>query len=227
MFRRSRFTSASGERFFRSAVRLGSVRIVVDGVRTILSGEAEGAIRNIYSRQIGRPEADEGLANVGLEKAYRELGSRRAVALYLDSRRVDTPTDIVAELWVRVHERRERVGTVVDFGAGDGRFAAKPNYETHVGLEIDSLRCGRVALPDGAVLLNRCTLSEDIYDADVCSGNAPFVRNQDLRSDWRQHNSSSSSLFADCAFHFHRRNYLAMSVCFSSVKRCELDRSLF
>jgi hypothetical protein len=42
------------------------------------------------------------------------------------------------------------------------------------------------ALPKNARLINRCAFSDNIEDADVCIGNPPFVRNQDLPVGWRQ-----------------------------------------
>ena len=112
-------------------------------------------------------------------------GPSQAVALYLDRCQIDTPTDIVGAVWSQVHRRRHEIAKVVDFGAGDGRFAAHGRYDNYIGYEIDTRRCVHAKLPRRATLLNRCAFSDHIDDADVCVGNPPFVRNQDLPGGWR------------------------------------------
>ena len=74
----------------------------------------------------------------------------------------------------------------MDFGAGDGRFAKGGIFQTYIGYEIDQERCTGARLPNNATLLNRCAFSDEISDADLCIGNPPFVRNQDLPIGWRQ-----------------------------------------
>jgi hypothetical protein len=120
----------------------------------------------------------------GMAELAETWGPREIVATYLDRCRVDTPADLVAELWTRVHERRSRIGMVVDFGAGDGRFASGGKYQSYLGFEIDQARCGRGPLSDRVMLLNQCAFSRVIYDADLCIGNPPYVRNQDLPRGW-------------------------------------------
>jgi hypothetical protein len=75
---------------------------------------------------------------------------------------------------------------VVDFGAGDGRFSENGKYKNYVGYEIDVARCRQSALPENAVLINQCAFEQQICQADICIGNPPYVRNQDLPSGWRQ-----------------------------------------
>jgi type I restriction-modification system DNA methylase subunit len=78
---------------------------------------------------------------------------------------------------------RESIGRVVDFGAGDGRFARFGQYASYHGYEIDETLVA--PLPTNAHLVNACAFSTPINDADICIGNPPFVRNQDLPSGWR------------------------------------------
>src|SRR5262249_46330351 len=78
------------------------------------------------------------------------------------------------------------VDKAVDFGAGDGRFARHGNYQRYIGYEIDAALCRSADLPAKATLRNQCAFSDRVDDADVCIGNPPFVRNQDLPSGWRQ-----------------------------------------
>lgn len=105
--------------------------------------------------------------------------------LYLVRCQVDTPSRLVQATWKHVAERREHIDRVVDFGAGDGRFAQAGSYDTYVGYEIDSRRTGSRALPENAVLEHRCAFSAPAEQADLCIGNPPFVRNQDLPVGWR------------------------------------------
>ena len=113
-------------------------------------------------------------------------GSSKAVALYLDRCQIDTPDELVHAVWRQISRRRRTIGKVVDFGAGDGRFARGGQYSEYLGYEIDWFRCSDVKLPRGASLINRCAFSDAITDADVCLGNPPFVRNQDLPAGWRR-----------------------------------------
>jgi len=62
----------------------------------------------------------------------------------------------------------------------------KDKFFKYVGYEIDPNRCRNAVLPPGAIMLNRCAFSDEITDADLCIGNPPFVRNQDLPTGWRQ-----------------------------------------
>ncbi len=121
-----------------------------------------------------------------LRELTEKWGPYEAVTLYLDRCQVDTPADVVAAVWRHIAERRKHVLKVVDFGAGDGRFAAIGKYETYVGYEIDFDRTKRSRLPGNASLVNQCAFADIIDDADVCIGNPPYVRNQDLPEGWRQ-----------------------------------------
>jgi hypothetical protein len=113
-------------------------------------------------------------------------GSNESVALYLDRCQVDTPPNVVAEVWRQIRKRRKQINLVVDYGAGDGRFALEGNFKSYVGFEIDSQRCKNASLPKNARLLNQCAFSAPVLGADLCVGNPPYVCNQDLPSGWRQ-----------------------------------------
>jgi hypothetical protein len=122
-----------------------------------------------------------------LNRLTRTWGSYDSVSLYLERCQVATPDALVRATWRHVHESKTIVGKVLDFGAGDGRFSRHGSFERYIGYEIDSSLCGAAQLADNASLINRCAFSDAIVDADVCVGNPPFVRNQDLPPGWRQH----------------------------------------
>jgi len=132
--------------------------------------------------------------SIRLEEGLRELtrgwGARKKVSLYLDRCQVDTPANLVSATWKHVRELRKSIGLVVDFGAGDGRFAAEGSYSKYLGFEIDARRYKHAALPRGAKIKNVCAFSDVVANADVCIGNPPFVRNQDLPKGWRQRASA-------------------------------------
>ena len=113
----------------------------------------------------------------------RGWGEQDVVSLYLERCQVDTPDTLVEAAWRHVGKCRKKVGKVVDFGAGDGRFANYGEYDQYIGYEIDKSRCGPVGRR--AKIRNACAFVDTIDDADLCIGNPPFVRNQDLPKGWR------------------------------------------
>ncbi len=116
----------------------------------------------------------------------RDWGSAQDVDLYLDRCQVDTPAHVVKQVWKLIRARRRHIGKVVDFGAGDGRFATMGQYKEYVGYEIDSRRSHAFGMPSNARIEHRCAFVDDVDDADVCLGNPPYVRNQDLPIGWRE-----------------------------------------
>lgn len=108
------------------------------------------------------------------------------VSAYLDRCQVDTPDAWVRRVWELVAEKRKHVRKVVEFGAGDGRFACYGSFEKYIGYEVDKARRGQRALPSNAKLVHDCAFSVTLHDADVCIGNPPYVRNQDLPDGWRE-----------------------------------------
>ena len=126
------------------------------------------------------------LGNGKLYRLTQEWGSRDSVSLYLQRCQVATPDELVKAAWCHVQELRPHILKVVDYGAGNGRFAHHGSYEEYIGYEIDSSLFSNLKLPERALLLNECAFSGEVVDADVCIGNPPFVRNQDLPTGWRR-----------------------------------------
>jgi hypothetical protein len=120
----------------------------------------------------------------------RDWGAWETVSLFLDRCRVDTPDSLVAATWSHIFQLRSRLKKVVDFGAGDGRFARFGRYSEYIGYEIDLARFRNVISQPNVQLINRCAFSDEIDDADLCIGNPPFVRNQNLPEGWRHRASS-------------------------------------
>lgn len=120
------------------------------------------------------------------DDALAALGVPTIATLYLDRCQVDTPHLLVKKVWDVVEKSRTHIGKVVDFGAGDARFARYGCYDSYVGYEIDPSRCSLTNLPNRAEIVNACAFSEEMHDADLSIGNPPYVRNQDLPEGWRQ-----------------------------------------
>ena len=133
------------------------------------------------------PSAEDGLPEDHPVSALTEnWGDWSTVSRYLGRCRVDTPLALVDAVWAHVAEVRPSVGKVLDFGAGDGRFARTGQFQTYMGYEIDASVFQDVRLPDNATIVSRCAFSDFIDDADLCIGNPPYVRNQDLPIQWRK-----------------------------------------
>lgn len=145
-------------------------------VRRVLGDEEEGPPM-LRDREVDLGQTSGGLTAKEADEKF---------SLYLDRCQVDTPDRFVQEVWRHVLDRRKAIGTVVDFGAGDARFARYGKYEQYVGYEVDPLRCAAV-LPENARLIKSCAFSSDVQNASLCLGNPPFVRNQDLPQGWREH----------------------------------------
>ena len=116
----------------------------------------------------------------------RDWGPSKVVDLYLGRCQHNTPDDVVSRVWQLVRDRRSKISKVVDFGAGDGRFATHGAFDTYVGYEIDPRQSRHPQLTNRAKILHRCAFSSNIKDASLCVGNPPFVRNQNLPRNWRQ-----------------------------------------
>lgn len=116
----------------------------------------------------------------------RHAAALRDDPLFLDRCQVDTPADIIELVWDLVLTRRQAVDLVVDFGAGDGRFSRAGRFRRYVGYEVDASRCTTLALAGSVRVIPKCAFSHRRQDADVCVGNPPYVRNQDLPVGWRE-----------------------------------------
>jgi len=127
------------------------------------------------------------------------------VSAYLDRCQVFTPEEWVQRLWKLIQARRASTGKVVEFGAGDGRFSHAGAFRTYVGYEVDAKLVRRAKLPKNAKLLQECAFSSNVKDADVCIGNPPYVRNQDLPEGWRETVASKLALRTGVNFRLGQR----------------------
>jgi predicted RNA methylase len=98
---------------------------------------------------------------------------------------VSTPLPIVKLVWHLINARRPSVDTVIDLGAGDGRFAQFGRYRSYVGYELDRDKIAGANLPRNAALKHACVLEANEH-CSAAVGNPPFIRNQDLGTCWRR-----------------------------------------
>jgi hypothetical protein len=106
-------------------------------------------------------------------------------AYELSQSQVSTPPDVIKLFWRLTHERRGELGTVLDVGAGDCRFAVGGRYRKYVGVEIDPVRVKIAIIPTKGHLIKGCAFRHRAEDYDACIGNPPYVRHHDIESPWK------------------------------------------
>lgn len=98
---------------------------------------------------------------------------------------VFTPPEVVKLFWKLVREHRPRLESVLDLGAGDGRFATGGHYSRYLGIEIDR-ETSRAPLPDNAKVRYGCAFQASAKNWDAVIGNPPYVRHHYIELPWSQ-----------------------------------------
>lgn len=101
---------------------------------------------------------------------------------------VETPPDVVDLVWSLVGQMRpaEVFESVLDLGAGDGRFSRRPNtYKRYTGIEFDPRKAAAARLPRGAKLVVADAFSWTDSEHSLCVGNPPYIRHHGLEPAWR------------------------------------------
>ncbi len=111
--------------------------------------------------------------------------TRPKSAYELSQSQVVTPVDVVALFWRLTHKSRNRLDTVLDLGAGDGRFALGGKFGQYVGVEIDPSRATTARLPKNGQIIRTCAFRHKGSGYDACIGNPPYVRHHDIESPWK------------------------------------------
>jgi hypothetical protein len=115
------------------------------------------------------------------------MGTSPKNAYQLSDSQVTTPRPIVSLFWRVTLKYRQRFDSVLDLGAGDGRFSRGGHYKDYVGVEIDPKKAGKTAsLRKGARLITGCAFRHRASDYDGCIGNPPYVRHHDIESPWKE-----------------------------------------
>jgi len=108
---------------------------------------------------------------------------KRKNAYELSRSQVDTPQDVVSLFWRIAHRYRHHFSSVLDLGAGDGRFAlGGGRFREYIGVEIDRRKYPTGKLPRQASIVYECAFRHERYGYAACVGNPPYVRHHDLES---------------------------------------------
>lgn len=109
-------------------------------------------------------------------------------AAYLSRCQVETPPDVVELLWRLASSFRpgSRFASVLDLGAGDGRFGHHPElYLSYTGVERDPAKVASARLPPGSQLVVGDALAWPQSGYRLAIGNPPYIRHHGLDSKWR------------------------------------------
>ena len=113
----------------------------------------------------------------------RKRAKKRAKTNYdLRASQIETPRRVVKFFWDLVHQHTSRFGSVLDMGAGDGKFAQYGNYDSYTGVEIDATRITNQRPRKNANVIQGCVFAQPARRFDVCVGNPPYLRHQDIES---------------------------------------------
>lgn len=104
----------------------------------------------------------------------------------LRASQVTTPTQIVKFFWQVLHQHRKTIGSVLDMGAGDGRFAQFGHFEKYTGVEIDSTQFDDRSPRKNAKIERGCVFARRAEEFDACIGNPPYLRHHDIESPWKE-----------------------------------------
>lgn len=111
---------------------------------------------------------------------------------------MNTPHEVVKTFWAVVRNYRVHVSSVIDLGAGDGRFAVGGNFNSYTGIEIDATRTVAKNLPENASVIHDCAFRNQDDGFSACVGNPPYVRHHDLEPDWRDRIAATISDSSGC-----------------------------
>lgn len=129
-------------------------------------------------------------------------------AYELSQSQVTTPARVVSLFWKLTRDHREHLGTVLDMGAGDGRFAVGGFFQKYVGVEIDKKRIAIARPSSDARILLGCVFRHTPNDYDACIGNPPYVRHHDVKSPWKEQTVSRLEREMAVALNKHCNLYL-------------------
>jgi hypothetical protein len=104
----------------------------------------------------------------------------------LRASQVPTPLPVVRFFWDTVRLHRPSLGSVLDMGAGDGRFSRFGHFKSYIGYEIDATRIGVPRPRANARLLKGCVFASKLATFDACVGNPPYLRHHDIESPWKE-----------------------------------------
>lgn len=103
---------------------------------------------------------------------------------FLSACQIETPQYIVDGMWKIAARFRQKFEKVLDYGAGDGRFALSSMYGAYVGYEVDIDRLPTHNLPKAAHIINGDAFTSQEHGC-LCIGNPPYIKANRLDPEWR------------------------------------------
>lgn len=134
--------------------------------------------------------------------------TRRLTAYELSESQVATPQPVVSLFWQLVKQHRKRLGTVLDMGAGDCRFAMGGHFKKYVGVEIDKHRAASAEPPKNGKLLIGCVFRHEATGYDACIGNPPYARHHDIETAWKDQTVSQLERALTVSLHRNSNLYI-------------------
>lgn len=97
-----------------------------------------------------------------------------------------TPERVVSLFWKLIKQHRQRLGSVLDMGAGDCVLANGGAFDEYIGVEIDRKRVANAKPPANGRVIHGCVFRHEGAGYDACIGNPPYQRHHDIRSPWKE-----------------------------------------
>src|SRR4030065_1506768 len=98
--------------------------------------------------------------------------------------KVSTPAEIISLFWQITHQHKKYIDSVLDMGAGDGRFSNGGNYKKYVGVEIDQRIAPEFANTKSSLVYG-CVFEHNQNNYSACVGNPPYLRHNEISNRWR------------------------------------------
>ena len=110
----------------------------------------------------------------------------RRTSYELSESQVTTPEPVVSLFWKLARQYRQHLGSVLDMGAGDCRFAWGGCFDRYTGVEIDKNRVALANLPANGRIIHGCVFRHEAGEYDACIGNPPYARHHDIETSWKE-----------------------------------------
>lgn len=119
-----------------------------------------------------------------------------------------TPEPVIDFFWKITRRYRRTLGSVLDLGAGDCRFAEGGHFGRYFGVEIDRRRAARACVPPNGKLHVGCAFKLEQANFEACIGNPPYARHHDLRPKWKNRTVAALERELDHPLHRNANLYI-------------------
>lgn len=147
--------------------------------------------------------------------------SKHNTAYEIARSQVATQEDVIRLFWRITHRYRSHFSSVLDLGAGDGRFALSGHYTSYEGVEIDANRSHIADLPRTTTIIYNCVFEHQKEGYTACIGNPPYVRHHDIEEKWRD--SVAERLTEKTGFRLNRKCNLYIYFIFLALLKARSD----